>query len=616
LEQTVTSFGDVFHNDNDDPPAARTSFLQEYGNFGFASRDGKRAWAADRRPGQSTAIAEWRQEDPGTVPAGDVYGNGAPTGIVSYEGDALGAKWRGVLLSCETSRNVVFGYFPKADGAGYRLERLDFRTSNPGRDFAGIDSQRGRLRSEDIRTWFRPSDVAVGPDGAIYVADWFDPRTGGHAALDSSFAGTIYRITPKDRKLTRPRIDVTTTSGQIEALRNPAVHVRALGFMKLREAGAAAVAPVAALLSDENPYIRARALFLLAQLGAPGVAKVEEQLRSRDGMTRVAAFRALRRVNHRVLEHAAELAADFSAAVRREVAVAMRDVPFAASREILLTLGKGYDGHDRAYLEAWGTGCSGKEKEIAAALLAAAPGKDATKWPANYAHLIWRLTPTGAEGAFAARATSAALPEKVRLAAGTALRLTPTKAAADALMDLAGSASGMTKAHALWWLMNYKDTRWKEVGVAAALKQRGLFDPDTISITPSIVPEPAPSKLPPAAEVAKLKGDAVKGAATSQACLLCHRLGDKGNEYGPALNGFARGQATEVVINAIIDPSAEIAHGYDGVAIDLEDGGQVHGILLSGGDPVVVQSMGGLTQMIPAAKIRGSSRKPLGRSLM
>ncbi|MFM8334716.1 MAG: dehydrogenase, partial [Opitutaceae bacterium] len=282
----------------------------------------------------------------------------------------------------------------------------------------------------------------------------------------------------------------------------------------------------------------------------------------------------------------------------------------------LLALGKGYDGHDRAYLEAWGTGCTGKEKEIAAALLAAAPGKDATKWPANYAHLIWRLTPTGAEGAFAARATAAALPEKERIAAVTALGFTPTKAAADALMDLAGSAGGMTKAHALWWLMNYKDTRWKDAGVAAALKQRGLFDPDTISITPSIVPEPAPSKLPPAAAVAKLKGDAVKGAATSQACLLCHRLGDKGNEYGPALNGFARGQATEVVINAIIDPSAEIAHGYDGVAIDLKDGGQVHGILLSGGDPVVVQSMGGLTQMIPAAKIRGSSRKPLGRSLM
>ncbi|MEY4005885.1 MAG: hypothetical protein RLZZ221_1981, partial [Verrucomicrobiota bacterium] len=129
--------------------------------------------------------------------------------------------------------------------------------------------------------------------------------------------------------------------------------------MKLRAAGATAVAPVAALLADENPYIRARAIFLLAQLGATGVAKVEEQLKNRDAMTRVTAFRALRRVNHRVVEHAAELAADFSAAVRREVAVAMRDVPLAASRDILLAVGKGYDGHDRAYLEAWGTGCTG-----------------------------------------------------------------------------------------------------------------------------------------------------------------------------------------------------------------------------------------------------------------
>ena len=27
---------------------------------------------------------------------------------------------------------------------------------------------------------FRPSDVCIGPDGAIYVADWFDARVGGH----------------------------------------------------------------------------------------------------------------------------------------------------------------------------------------------------------------------------------------------------------------------------------------------------------------------------------------------------------------------------------------------------------------------------------------------------
>jgi putative membrane-bound dehydrogenase-like protein len=71
-EQTVTSFGDVFQSDNDDTPACRTAFLLEYGFAGFFSRDGSRAWQADRRPGQSAVTAQWRQEDPGVMPAGDI----------------------------------------------------------------------------------------------------------------------------------------------------------------------------------------------------------------------------------------------------------------------------------------------------------------------------------------------------------------------------------------------------------------------------------------------------------------------------------------------------------------------------------------------------------------
>ena len=87
-EQSVTSLGDVFQNDNDDPPACRVSWVMEYANFGFSSNDGQRSWQADRRAGQSVPVAEWRQDDPGMMPAGDVYGGGSPTGNVFYENGA------------------------------------------------------------------------------------------------------------------------------------------------------------------------------------------------------------------------------------------------------------------------------------------------------------------------------------------------------------------------------------------------------------------------------------------------------------------------------------------------------------------------------------------------
>jgi putative heme-binding domain-containing protein len=69
-----------------------------------------------------------------------------------------------------------------------------------------------------------------------------------------------------------------------------------------------------------------------------------------------------------------------------------------------------------------------------------------------------------------------------------------------------------------------------------------------------------------------------------------------------------------VVINGIVNPSADIAHGYDGTEVTLTDGRKIHGMVLSSGNPLIVQSTGGVTQMIPAALVK--ERKRLGRSLM
>ncbi len=619
-EQTVTSLGDVFQNDNDDPPACRTAFVLEYGNAGFFSRDGKRSWQADRRPGQTIATAEWRQEDPGVMPAGDIYGAGAPTGIAFYEGDAFGPAWRGTLFSAEAARNTILSYHPKPDGAGFQLERANFLTSNPSQVLAGVDSKRGKM-GEEIGTFFRPSDIVVGPDGALYVADWFDPRVGGHQDLDDKTAGAIYRIAPKGFKSVVPQFDLATTAGQIAALRSPAVNVRALGYVKLHEQGAAAVAPVAALLKDENPYIRARAVWLLADLGAEGTAQVVQLLDSPDADTRVTAFRALRRHGHEVLAHAAKLATDPSAAVRREVAVAMRDVPYVDSAKILLELAKGYDGKDRTYLEAWGIGCSGKEagmfttiqKNIVAAKWAPA-WNEPLKWSAAYAGLMWRLTPAEAVSDFAARAKAESLPEKDRLAAVTALGFIPTKEAAGALLDLSQQAKGLVQQQAFWWLLNYKDSRWKDMGVNEELKARKLYDPATVVITESVVPTPPGTKLPPVADIVALQGDAKCGASLVTACYLCHRIGDNGTDYGPNLTAFAKLQTPEVVIDAIANPSNDISHGYEGTVVTLNDGKVIHGRLLSEGDPLVVLSMGGVTQLIPADLVKSKTR--LNRSLM
>ena len=41
--------------------------------------------------------------------------------------------------------------------------------------------------------WFRPSDVCVGAEGALYVADWYDPGVGRHAAGDKEARGRILR---------------------------------------------------------------------------------------------------------------------------------------------------------------------------------------------------------------------------------------------------------------------------------------------------------------------------------------------------------------------------------------------------------------------------------------
>lgn len=613
-EQIVSSFGDIFQSDNDDPPACRVSHVLEYGNAGFASLDGQRSWQADRRPGQDTPIAEWRQEDPGSMPAGDIYGGGSPTGVTIYENGALGDAWNGLLLACEAGRNVVFGYFPKPDGAGFKLERFDFVTSNPARQFAGSDFVQGKVNRE-IRTWFRPADVTVGPDGAIYIADWFDPRVGGHADLDDSTSGTIYRIAPKGFKSKVPAFDLATTAGQIEALRSPAVNVRNSGFTRLKAQGERAVPAVAALLKDPNPFLAARAIWLLAQLGPSGVASVKPLLSSSNETQRLVALRALRRAGVDLLSLATQAASDASPAIRRDAALMLRDVPVAKSRDLLVQIARNYDGRDRSYLEAFGTGCEGKEREIYAALRRDQPA-DPAQWTPAFAGLAWRLHVTEAADDFKRRAQSPALSPEDRKRALTALAFIPALPAVTAVADLAADKNFPAAEEARWWLSNRMGNTWEPFDVGAVMEARGLENPEKAPLTAITMPPAPPAGKPigTVAAILELTGDAERGKVAVASCFLCHKIGRNGNEFGPNLTTFGKQQPREVIVKAILDPSADISHGYAGSRIETIDGLKIDGILLSQRNPVTIRSMGGTTQQVWKKRIK--SVTPLEPSLM
>ncbi len=605
-EQALTSYGDLFQSDNDDPPACRVSHVLEGGNAGFASADGKRSWGADKRPGQDTPTAEWRQEDPGTMPAGDVYGGGSPTGVAFYENGALGEKWRGLLLACEAGKNVVFGYLPKADGAGFKLERMDFLTSNKEKEWAGSDFLGGRPTGE-LKTKFRPSDVCVGPDGALYVADWFDPGVGGHGTRDDGYTGAIYRIAPKGFKSVVPKLDLNTVEGQIAALKSPANNVRNSGFTRLKAAGAKAVPAVAELLADKDSFIAARAAWLLAQMGDEGIAKVKPWLESKDATQRLVAYRALRRANHDVLAMAAKMASDTDAAVRREVALTLRDVPAEKSVPILVKIAQQFDGKDRTYLEALGLGSEGKEREVYAALRPA--------WDDAFAQIAWRLHPAEAVSDFKARALNEKLTPDQRKLMLTAIAFAPGREAAGTMLELAHTKGFPMQDLAKWWLMNRKGNDWKAYDIDGSMKALGIYDPDKVKLVASPMPPP-PANAPKLdlAEIATLKGDAKRGATAIATCYTCHRIGTAGVDFGPDLTTYGKQQTADILIQAIAQPSHTISHGYEGSEIKTSDGLVITGMVLSDSDPLIIKCMGGVVQTIPQSRI--ATRNKLKTSLM
>jgi putative membrane-bound dehydrogenase-like protein len=369
-EVAVDPYGTMWQSDNDDDgnKGTRINYVMEYGNYGYRDELSGASWSARRtNMEKEIPLRHWHLNDPGVVPNVLQTGAGSPSGITVYEGHLLPEVFYGQLIHAEPGNNVVRSYQIEDDGAGYKASIIPI------------------LQSREDQ-WFRPIDVAVAPDGSLFVADWYDPGVGGHQAGDVD-RGRIYRIAPARHPYRFDAVDVNTLEGAVAALQNPNASARYLGWMALEKAGKSAENELKSLWSAENPRVRAQALWLLTKLADSGPSYLTAALQDDDPNIRITAIRIVRAGGGDVLTVAGSLVQDASLQVRREMGLALHGNSSPAAAAAWTSLALQYDGKDRWYLEALGIGAAGNWDSFFAQWQSKI-GKD---WntPANR-DIIWR----------------------------------------------------------------------------------------------------------------------------------------------------------------------------------------------------------------------------------
>ncbi|HTN76452.1 MAG TPA: PVC-type heme-binding CxxCH protein [Pirellulaceae bacterium] len=165
--------------------------------------------------------------------------------FVIYEGGALGPKYEGKVFAPVPLHNYVALSEIQPDGSTFKTRDID-----------------KVITSTD--QWFRPVDIKAGPDGAIYIADWYDTRLTHVDPRDTwdRERGRIYRVRKKDTKPSAARdlsqLKASELAKTYTESNNKQIRFAALEQLAGEQVGLADLAPILAQPSVNRTWIMSR----------------------------------------------------------------------------------------------------------------------------------------------------------------------------------------------------------------------------------------------------------------------------------------------------------------------------------------------------------------------
>ncbi len=254
-------------------------------------------------------------------------------GLEMVDGRHLPDDWQGNLITHDFRGHRVCRFVVTDDGSGFASKQ-----------------QPDLISSKHVA--FRPIDVKQGPDGAIYIADWYNPII-QHGEVDfrdprrDHTHGRIWRVTAKNRPLVkRPQLISASIPDLLEQLKSPESYARHHAKRVLKERGVDAVKPEldkwTAALDKTDPQFehhRLEALWMYQAFDVVNAPLLKAVLASPVLQARAAAVRLLPHWSDRIenpVEWLSAAVKDESPRVRLEAVRSLAALPSQRAAELAL----------------------------------------------------------------------------------------------------------------------------------------------------------------------------------------------------------------------------------------------------------------------------------------